>query len=45
MCTQGAMPEFLERLLPRVFVDAAVDLGLNTFFGVPPTYDDTDDSN
>jgi len=42
---KGAMPEFLERLLPRVFVDAAVDLGLNTFFGVPPTYDDADDFN
>ena len=42
---QGAMPELLERLLPRVFVDAAVDLGLNSFFGVPATYDNADEHN
>ena len=44
-CEQGAMPELLERLLPRVFVDAAVDLGLNSFFGVPATYDNADDEH
>lgn len=42
---KGAMPELLERLLPRVFVDAAVDLGLNSFFGVPATYDNADDEH
>jgi hypothetical protein len=42
---KGAIPELLERLLPRVFVDAAVDLSLNSFFGVPPTFDNDEASN
>jgi len=34
------MPEFLERLMPRMLVDAIVDFTLNSFFGVPSPLDE-----
>ncbi len=41
--TQGALPEFIERLFPRLLVDVVLDFALNYYFGVPDTYEENDD--